>query len=128
VYWVESIGLWGELTPPPAISLIWLAPCLNCSRSRAGPQRPGQRPWNLKEKPRGFSLSRSQQMKVRGVGGHQQNLRCRRHERMPVRVNQARHQTRAAAMTRTPVFVSTVIGGADMRSVVLPLTSTSEGA
>ena len=24
----------GELTPPPAISLIWLAPSLNCSRAR----------------------------------------------------------------------------------------------
>ena len=35
VYWVDSIGLYGELTPPPAISLIWLAPCRSCSRARS---------------------------------------------------------------------------------------------
>ena len=26
MYCVDSIGLWGEATPPPAMSLIWLAP------------------------------------------------------------------------------------------------------
>ena len=33
-----------------------------------------------------------------------------------------------AATTRTPTFVSTVIGVTDMRSMVLPRTSTLEGA
>ena len=33
-----------------------------------------------------------------------------------------------AAMTRTLAFVSTVIGFTDIRSMVLPLTSTLEGA
>ena len=31
-------------------------------------------------------------MKVRGVGGHKKRLGCRRHERMPMRVDKARHQ------------------------------------
>ncbi len=31
-------------------------------------------------------------MKVGGVGGHQKHLGCRRHERMPMRVNEAWHQ------------------------------------
>ena len=41
---------------------------------------------------RRFRLSRSQQMEIGGVGGHQQHLGCRRHERMPMRVNEAWHQ------------------------------------
>ena len=41
---------------------------------------------------RRLSLSRSQEMKVGGVGGHEERLRCRRHERMPMRVNEAWHQ------------------------------------
>jgi hypothetical protein len=29
-----SSGLCGEATPPPAVSLIWLAPSISCSRTR----------------------------------------------------------------------------------------------
>ena len=41
---------------------------------------------------RRLSLSRSQQMKVRDVGGHKKRLGCRRHKRMPMRVDKTRHQ------------------------------------
>ena len=41
---------------------------------------------------RRLSLSRSQQMKVRKVGGHNKGLGCRRHKRMPMRVDKTRHQ------------------------------------
>ena len=41
---------------------------------------------------RRLGLSRGQQMEVGGVGGHEERLRCRRHERMPMRVDQAWHQ------------------------------------
>ena len=41
---------------------------------------------------RRLGLPRGQQMEVGGVGGHEERLRCRRHERMPMRVDQAWHQ------------------------------------
>ena len=41
---------------------------------------------------RRLGLPRGQQMKVGGVGGHQEHLGRRRHERMPMRVDQAWHQ------------------------------------
>ena len=31
---VTSIGLKGDDTPPPAVNLIWEAPCMSCSRVR----------------------------------------------------------------------------------------------
>ena len=70
---------------------------------------------------RRLSLAGSQQMQVGGVGSHQEQLRSRRHERMPMRVNEAWHQhPPVAAMTRTLVPASTVIGSVDMRSMVFP--------
>ena len=41
---------------------------------------------------RRLSLSRSQKMEVGWVRGHEKQLGCRRHKRMPMRVDEARHQ------------------------------------
>src|SRR6202008_3298223 len=44
---------------------------------------------------RRFSLARGQYMEVRVIGSHEQWRGCCRHERMPMRVNESRHQDAA---------------------------------
>ena len=58
---------------------------------------------------RRFCLTRRQQLKVGGVGGHQEDLRRRCHECMPMRVNEAWHQH--APVRRNDVYISIGLDG-----------------
>ena len=73
---------------------------------------------------RRLSLSRSQQMKVGGVGGHEERLGCRRHERMPMRVNKAWHQH--APVPRNDADIGICVDGDRVQGDSLNLVASNQ--